>query len=50
MEMYIQSVQTGKIYMVLATAGEKQLKSGQFVRVEASRVERIKAASVRYSH
>jgi len=42
--MYIQSVATGKIYIVLATAGERQLKSGQFVRVDDDRVERIKAS------
>jgi hypothetical protein len=45
--MFIQSVVTGKIYMVLATAGEKQLKSGQFVRVDDARVERIKASLAR---
>jgi hypothetical protein len=50
MEMFIQSVQTGKIYKVLATAGERQLKSGKFVRVDDARVERIKASTVRYSH
>jgi len=44
MEMYIQSVYTGKIYRVLATAGERQLKSGQFVRVDDARVARIKAS------
>lgn len=48
MEMFIQSVRTGKIYNVLKTAGEKQLKSGQFVRVDDARAERIKASTVRY--
>jgi len=47
MEMFIQSVKTGKIYMVLKSAGEKQLKSGQFVRVDDDRVERIKASLAR---
>jgi len=44
MEMYIQSVKTGRIYTVLKSAGEKQLKSGQFIRVDDARVERIKAS------
>lgn len=42
--IYIQSTATGKIYMVLKSAGEKQLKSGQFVRVGAARVARISAS------
>jgi hypothetical protein len=44
LEMFIQSVMTGKIYRVLATAGEAQVKGGQFVRVDDTRVERIKAS------
>ena len=45
--IYIQSVQTGRIYAVLQSAGEAQLKSGQFVRVDDARAERISAAIAR---
>ena len=42
--IYIQSAMTGKIYKVPKTAGENQLKSGKYVRVDDARVERIKAS------
>ena len=45
--MYIQSTMSGRIYMVLKSAGEKQLKSGHYVKVDQARVERISAALVR---
>lgn len=45
--VYIQSTETGRIYMVLKSAGEAQLKSGKFVRVDDARVDRIKASLAR---
>lgn len=42
--MYIQSTKTGRIYCVLKTAGESQLKSGQYIRVPEERAQRISAS------
>jgi hypothetical protein len=42
--MLIQSVSTGRIYMVLASAGQRQVDSGKFVRVDATRAKHIKAS------
>lgn len=45
--IWIQSTTTGRIYHVLKSAGEAQLKSGKFVRVDDARVDRIKASLAR---